>query len=613
MGPKTSTIIEKLSTRRLYSDDGYLRTNYLVIFLLFGCKANTKELFKKRAANILLDTSLIVFLHGEDLTQDANDFRAAIDNVRSMGVEVRTLNKLHVCPYIMTETSNTECFLQVMKNINSYAESRDIELVLRPFLDIHSGSENTSLWLDEIKDLYFGNNAGSSLSKTCVMANEDEAGLILDKARLIDTAVFVALLLATDSGSVSLPKLIASGESDDIFYTANTVFISNPVSIRTLNSMHQMLERLLTGEGHETDLNLSFIQEMLAPIYSTLPIENDKVTFAPLYGVMPNPDRDAIEFMARLEEFAAKYYLSAFEFNRAELYKKFRTDFLREFIQSGKSLDYLHAIVGNKQEIEDMIGRGFSLKTEDFVPISPKGGMLEENMEVYADVEKRFSEKLTNMSKDLFEEYLGSPEFKTLPRLYSDSLKRIKNLSIELNESATSIRRSGEEIQIELSVDPDRGLVDHASKDVKAQSFFNNCIADITFGMEEGNNEAVNGAEERLLDFAFRSMSSLSAAESSREFMALLSRTCHHTHSDPAQKCITRIADRFRFPLRFDSKGQKCTFVWGSKENHLFGVWEISQDLFKTDTEYLKLETKERIVLLTVSQGFCRADIRGAK
>ena len=613
MKPKIDEIIEKLSGLRAYSDESYIMANHLIIFLLFGCKDGTKALFEKRIKSIAFDYRAAVFLQVENTVDLVTDVQAIVDSARNIDVDFKTLNVLHICPFVLADSAEPKKYEECTAQIDEHMKSRHVEVLWKPFIVVDFTKEDAAAWLEAIS-VCIKQQAGE-VYKLCVMTKEDDTGLILNEARLVDTALLIAIIHANQFVGKSLSGQIVyrSADADNYFYTAQSIFISNPINMRTLNCIHYLLERLLVDDKIQKDLSLSFIQDILTPRYAQLPIENDRVTFVPLYGVMPNPDKDLLAFSARLEEFAHKYYLAAFEFNKEDWHKRFRRALLREFVQSGKPVDYLYSLNTNNEEIEKLIGKDFTLQTNKLVPISTKGGMLEEHMDIYADVEKDVRDKLDNMAINVFKGFLESEDYKSLPRLLSDSRKRIKNISIDFYEAAVRIRRSGEEIQVELNQDPDAGLVDYAAKDPTNKAFFNECLEVLTFALDENNQAAINSAEIKLVDNLLEAVSSLKDPDSARDFMALLSRTCHNAQSDAAQKCVVRISDRFKFPLRLEGRGQKRTFVWGSKDNHLFGVWEQRHDLFDTLTDFLEIETRERIVLLTVSHGFGISGIVGAK
>ena len=612
-------IINKVSEIPAFTDDNYLQTTYLVVFLLFGCTPDTKANFVKRAREIIVDKKAIVFLdvdHSEDIVMDV---RLAVDDVRKSGVDIKNLNRLHFCPFIISDAAEPSSFKPVIDQIEAYKTSREVEVLWKPFIIIEPDSSKGSLWLDEITDVIkdLTLKGASNCCRLCVMTREDESGFTLHEGRLLDTVLFTALLHANAETQEGIGQLIAyrGDYPEDFFYTAQTVFISNPVIMRTLRCMHLILERLFSDESPETEMDLGFIKEILAPIFAKLPQEHGRITFTPLYGVMPNPDKNTSQFLARLKEFARKHYLAGFEHNKLEFYKKFKIEFLRAFIKSGKTDEYLQGIIGNSQEISRISRTSTAFQMNVLEPISQKSGMAKEHLDIYQDIAIRLRNKLHTVASDLAEEFMRSEDFGTLPKLFHEAKKRVKAISTELNDEVMRRRRrSGDEIFLELSGDPDEVLVEKSSRELQRQQIFSRFISDIVICLESNNEAGASAAEESLINSIFEQVRGLSGGIGAREYMNLFSATCRDNHSDGARRCIEAIAEHFKFPIRFHARGgRKRTFVWGSDENHFFRAWEGQQEMFDTDTEHLKIKSRERVVLLTVSSTFKRADIRGVK
>ena len=620
MKNKAGDIADKVSEIRAYTDDSYLKTTYLVVFLLIGCTEKTKETFEKRAREIIIDRKAIVFLQIKDTEDVVASVRVAVDDVRKSGVDIRNLNRLHFCPFIISELADPSCFKPIVDQIEAYKASREVEVLWKPFIILDPDKPSSSRWLDQITEVIkeLTEKGASNCCRICVMTREDESGFSLHEGRLLDTVLFTALLHANAETQEGIGRLIAyrGDYPEDFFYTAQTVFISNPVIMRTLRCMHLILERLISDEGPEKDIELGFIKEILAPIFEKLPQEYGCITFTPLYGVMPSLDRHNIgDFMERLKDFARKYYLSGFEYNKPELFRRFRIEFLRAFIRSGKTEEYLHSIIGNAQEIERLSRTGTAFQMNVLEPLSAKSGMAREYMDVLKELEARLRNKLGTVASDIFGEFLRSDGFNSLPKLYNDARKRVKEVSSELHDEVMRRRRrSGDEIFLELSGDPDEVLVVNSANVLQARQIFPKFISDITLCIEANDETGASAAEESLINSIFEQVKGLSGGSGAREYMNLFSLTCKDNHSEGAKRCIEAIADHFKFPIRFHSRGgRKRTFVWGSEENHFFSAWEGQQEMFDTDTEYLKIKSKERVVLLTVSSAFKRADIRGVK
>jgi hypothetical protein len=165
---------------------------------------------------------------------------------------------------------------------------------------------------------------------------------------------------------------------------------------------------------------------------------------------------------------------------------------------------------------------------------------------------------------------------------------------------------------LNLIGDPDEKLVEKASSELNVQAIFPKYLAEITLAMKNGNQENVDEALRRLLDSLFASVRGLAGGSGAREYMEILSKTCEDPNGNAAKLCVTTIAAKFKFPLRFTKDGRKkYTFLWGSKENNFYNAWNKQQAMSDSLNEFLPIDSKERFVLLTVSPAFERSDING--
>ena len=608
-------ITSKVSAIRPFTDESYLKTTYLVVFLLFGSSDEIKELFEKRAHEIIVDKKAIVFLSIDNANDAVAHVRAAVDAVRKSGADIDDLKRLHFCPVIIGEKSDSDVFFESVENLENYRKDKALKIVWKPFLILDAECKTAGKWLETITTIIkkITDEGGSSCCRCCVMTYEDEKGFEVSYSRLLNIVLFTALLYANNNTQEGIGRLIAYIKSspNEFFYTAQTVFVSNPVIMRTLRCMYLLLEKLDTQENHETDMDLRFINNILSSIYAKLPHNSyGQITFAPLYGVMPNLDNNPHRFFTRLENFAAKHYLSQFRYNKSEIFGKFKKHFLLEFIRSGKPLEFLQSIIGNTNAIKNISRISSPVQIAAYPP--PASKMTSESASVYAEIEKRLRIKLTSIGSELLEEFLNSKEFESLPRLYSEARVLIRDIiKILKDEVSRRINLSGEEILLELDGDPDEKIIADASRDLINNLYFPRTISKIALAMEKDDSE-INEIRQALIDTLFEYVRGLAGGSGAKEYMNLVSLTCQNPYTDSAKHCIEKIASKSRFPISFTNRGhRKRTFVWGNEENHFFNALERHQALFETDTEFLNITSKERFVLLTVSPAFTRADIKG--
>jgi hypothetical protein len=611
MKGKTDEIVQKISKIRAFTEDSYLKTTHFVIFLLFGCSDEIKETLERRASEIIVDKNGIAFLSIDDTADVVESVREAHIAVAKSGVRLNNLTELHFCPLVVSDNAEPARFAQVVDSLEKYKDEKDWVTYWNPFILLEKESESAADWLAVISEK---TKSLKNSCRCCALSHFDEGGFAVNLARLLDTALFTAMLNANNVMRGDLAERIAYNHRhpSDLYYTAQTVFISNPLVVRTLSCIQQLLERIESGSSNAGEINLSFARDVLQPLYEQLPQENGKISFAPLYGVMPQPEEDL--FQKRLRDFIRTYYRAPFEHKKEEIFSRFRRGFLRAFIESGQSITTLQGIIGNANEIQRL-----SRSTTVVFPMSTtpqftrKSGLSAEAIMMYANAEADLSRGLNNMGPGYLEEFFKSDAFTSLPDLYTEARKRIRSMSTTLRNEVDKRTQDGEEIVLKLSDDPDEKLILNASRDANVLSSLSQCVAEVIFAMEKQNEAGVEEALAKLFDSLYTAIVGLSGRSSAEEYMRQLSKTCQNPNDNLAKQCVSAISKQFKFPLRFRKGGRKCVFVWGNQENNFFAAWKKQQEMTDADTFFLPINSQERFVLLTVSPPFNQSDILGIK
>ncbi|MDR0273035.1 MAG: hypothetical protein LBI27_06940, partial [Clostridiales bacterium] len=618
MKVKIDEIINKISEIRAFSDDGYLKTTHLVIFLLIGCSDSIKNILEKRAKEIVTDRKTVSFLTVNDTENIVSEVKEALEIVSKSGADLSDLNELHFCPVIVSDKAEIENFSKTMDNLETYCRDSDLRTIWKPFIVLKTDDDSAEKWLREIsgKIKQLADNGVANCCRCCVMTRNDEKGFSVSDERLLDTVLFVAFLYANDVTRNGVGRSIAYIREypEEYFYTAQSVFISNPVVMRTLRCMYMLLDRMDVGkEQEDRDLDLKFVESILEPLYANLPQEGGQVTLVSLYGVMPEADRNA--FLNRLKDFARTHYLSQFDFQRNEIFAKFRRGFLRAFIESGKSLEYLQSVIGNDAEINRLSRTPVPVHMSKMPPLSPRSGMPSDISDVFMLMEEQLRKKLNSIGSELIRDFLMSEDFVSLPRLYDDARKLIKNVSEDLSDEAKRRERSGVEIQLQLLGDPDEKIVKNAIKDMTNQSVFSKFIVDISLAMEKDDDHEKAEILAKLLDNLYNAVRGLSGGSGARDYMDLLSDTCTNPTDKAVKECVLKISDQLKYPIRFsnNTKRRRRAFVWGSEDNNFYSAWKQQGVITDVDNEFLPIKSRERFVIMTVSPAFTVNDIRGVR
>jgi hypothetical protein len=230
--------------------------------------------------------------------------------------------------------------------------------------------------------------------------------------------------------------------------------------------------------------------------------------------------------MSRLKDFSQIYYLSQFSVKKDEIFGKFRVGFLNAFIASGMPVGYLQEISGNSEEIRRLSRTTVSFHSDTLAPLSKKSGMDPENAKIYADIENRLRTKLNNTGSELLEEFFHSEYFTSLPGLYSEARRMIKDAASKLTEVVDSYKRFSAEIYLDMIGDPDEELALEAAQELTAQSAFQHCLASIALAMEKNDEDGTEEAIKQLFDKLFSAVKGLAGGSGAEKYMEWLSNTC---------------------------------------------------------------------------------------
>ena len=622
MKEKINDIIEKVSNIRAFNNDSYLTTTHFAIFLLFGCSEEVKQALEHRAKEIIKDKNAIAFISADASLDIVAEVRAKRAEVAQSGVNLENLRHVHFNMLIFSDAAQPEQMVHVVNEIEA-SKGNGFTSLWKPFIILNPEEPSADRWLETIAAMIrrFAASGASTVTRCCVMTRHNEIGVYVPEDRLVNNVLFIAMLHANSRTEGAIGNRIAyfkDSDPDDLFYTAQTVFISNPATMRTLNCMKGLLQTVDQENNEPTELYMGFVNDILQPMFSRLPQESPNfgmgeiiVSFAPVLGVMPSPQGDNNEFSQRLLEFANTHYLSQFEINKDKIFAEFRRGFLQSFIASGLPVDYLQSIRNNPAE-RQRLARYVAVCQFSLPPmVGGKNGLSKEHAHVLNGFIPWLRTTINNIGNQLLEEFYDSSSFESLPRLYEDARRRIKDSITSLEEEVSRRRNQGREIILDLIENPDDKLVQEAAKNNSAQSAFSECISRMTLALEAGDENAAAEGLNSLVDVVYNEVGRLAGSDGARAYMKLLSDTCYNFNSNLAKEIVTKIAGQLRFPIFVNHAGKKqYTFIWGSDENHFYNAWKQLQNLVNTDTEFLSIGSKERFVLMTVSPAFTREAIK---
>jgi len=612
MDPKLTSILKDIEDVRTFTDESYLCTSYFVIFLLFGCKEEQRGLLTTKANMLIADRQAFVMIDIDD-NADAADvismIEESIERVSDEHIEVDDLNELHLCPVIISENADSSVYIEIVEAINSYIKQREIHPMWKSFLILDTLSSNAAKWLDTITRSI--RSLGDMHScRCCVMTRKDEKGFGVAEERLLTTVLFVAFLHVVKKTHEEIGRYIGFqlNNPDELFYTAQTVFVENPVITRIFNRMSGLLERLSKHKAETQNIDMGFVQDILKSAYEKMPQGWDYVSLLPIYSVMPSEDLG--DFRRRLKNFAVKHYLSFAQDDKEKkaTFEQIAKGFLSSCVRAGLGIDDLVSLVGNTVEINRLSSVPIQGISIDQLPPYPGSGKHSRVIsEIFGTFEIWLKRQIFSISEQLLMHYFKSDEFAALPKRY----RHVRDKLEEIIADMKSIKNKRKQLETSLRLlnDPDERWLDEAYMETTRE--FIQHFAYMAIAKDEKTFEIELST---LLEKLYQASKGLSGGIGARSYMKLISDTCSDVNSDIAKSCVTAIGEALTFPIRVSGnfgREVSCTYVWGSDDNKLYNVWEKFHTIIDTNSVCLPIKSNERFAFLRVSTSFRSSLIKG--
>ena len=607
MSHKLTSILKDIEDVRTFTDESYLSTSYFVVFLLFGCNDEQRGLLGSKANKLIADRQAFAMIDAAGAADVVRGVEEAIEKVADEHIEVEDLNEMHFCPVIVSETADTSTYCEIISAVNNYIKKRDIQPVWKSFLLLDTLSENAASWLDTV-------SAGiASLGemhscRCCVLTRKDEKGFAVAEERLLTTVLFVAFLHVVKETREEIGRYIGVSHDNpmELFYTAQTVFVENPVITRIFTRMSGLLFRLSKHTAASQFIDMSFINDILKSAYDRMPQDRGYISLLPVYCVMP--DENLEDFKKRLKNFAMGHYLAFAQDDkgRSAAFAQIASGFLRACVKSGLGIEDLVSLIGNTEEIEKLSGISTQGVAISELPPYPGSGRYSRDVsEIFEMFQVWLRRQIMNIGSELLKEYFRSDEFAALPRKYKKVQEKLEEEINDMNRIRN--QRKKLDTALRLLNDPDEKWLDTEYESTVigfVQHFSHMALAK--------DDEAFEVERSELLDKLYQASKGLSGGNGARSYMRLVSDTCADAGSDLAKSCVKAIGDALRFPIRVSGNfggGVSCTYVWGSEENNLYKVWEKYHTIIETRSVELPIKSNERFAFLRVSSSFSRAKI----
>lgn len=603
MNPKLSDIITELEDVRSFDDDSYLSTTHFVIFLLFGCNEDQRNLLSTRANKIIADRQAYALIQADEGCDVVRQVEKEIEKASERHIKVTDLNEIHICPVIISENAAAEHYTDIVKSVDAYMKSRTIRTEWKSFLVLNTLAENAGNWLDAVARTVRELGTLNSC-RCCVLTRYDEAYMYVAEERLLTTLLFVAFLNVVPRTRTDIGRHIAYQDSspERLFYTAQTAFIENPVVTRILRRMIGLLERFRDSIPSNSEVDMGFMQNILRGLYDNMPHEGNAISFLPLFSIIPG---DEPGFSQRLKAFGSKYYISTSEVSKKRIFSSIASHFLQAHIKAGLGADELISLIGNEEGIERLSKvQSPGIDILDLPEYPLKNKVHDASVQTYQKCAQWLKRELINLRKNLLLEFFRSQEFSDLPGKYRKVQARLDENISEMHEIER--KYSALDVTLPLLNDPDEKWLEEEYKDPDTVNTYIQCFCALTLSLDD---DEFNKELSKLFEKLYQVSKGLSGGLGANLYMKLVSETCSDVDSPEAKECMARIKNALKFPINQGTGEDSYTYVWGSKENKLYDVWERHHKMVSTDNTLLPLESNERFGVLRVSDGFSRQEI----
>ncbi len=603
MNLKLAQIIAELENVRTFNDDSYLATTHFVIFLLFGCKDEQKNLLSTRANKVISDRQAYALVKVEEKNDVLKALENEVERASNGHIKVKDLNEIHICPVIISENAMVDHYSEIVRSVNGYLQGRTIRVEWKPFLLLNTLSANASAWLDAVAETIQELGTHSSC-RCCVLTNKDEDNMGVAEEKLLTTLLFVSFLNVVQVTREDIGMHIAyrNETPQKLFYTAQTAFIENPVVSRILERMTGLMERFSSVVPSTEDVNMEFMLQILKGLYHKMPHEGKSISLVPLFSVMPGKDFDK-----RLKEFANKYYLSVTlsGSTKKKTFADIASQFLHSYIKAGKGLDDLKSLIYNDEGIKEYCPVQVSgISILDLPNYPPLAKRNDETIGHYEKCALRLKHELINLGKNLLIDFFRSPEFTDLPDQYGKARDRLDESVSEMHQ--VKQKYLALDVTLPLLNDPDEVWLEKRSRD---PDIVNSYVKSVCALALSSNEEEFNHELSELFERLYQISKELSGGLGANAYMKLVSETCSAVDSDEAKACLSTIRKALKFPINRGIGHESYSYVWGSKENKLYDVWEKHHEFISTKSMLLPLESNERFGVLRISNGFSRQEI----
>ncbi|MDR0949699.1 MAG: hypothetical protein LBM69_09315 [Lachnospiraceae bacterium] len=621
MRSKTEEITKKVEDSRSASNTNHLTTDRFVIFLLYGNEEYHTKYLLQKVKEIIDKREACVFLEIPKSAKKEDSVSKVLAEIQKASNEhlARVTNyiDIQICSLIFGTKADWMTYESTTAAIAEGCVNRALNLVNKPFLILDTWDAHAAEWLTLI-----GENTKATVNgipyncRCCVLTDKDENAKGVAVERLLTTVLMIALLHAEGGVRASIGNQIGyrPQQPQDFFYTAQSVFIINPLVIRTFTRMRLLLEKQMTPVPVQSRkaISLDFIGDIIQQIYEKCPKKKEEISLLPLYSVMPDPNGNVDLLKRRLENFAADTYvnvLSIHEEEKKQLFKQISEGIVAELIRTGGGSQDIQALKNDAVKIGNICNQYSRAVRIGSLPGYPSSsGRSKEERELYDGCARGLRNKLQQEGKTLLEEYFRSDEFITLSQKVDEA--NIKLGDIKKAFQSEIDRKEATEFFLKLSPDPDDIWIggfdtkDYAKK--HGDAFAKLALADQ--GTESSSRE------QDLADELFTYARLMTGGNADKIYMDEISVSCQNQNTNTAQAFVQKIGDALCFPIRLQDgilRAQSETYTWGDQKNHLYTALQNHLKNSKMNNNFLSQQTDEHFVVTRISNAFKQNDIVG--
>jgi|GEM_PF-7085055 len=601
-------IINQTSNEKTTKKHNLLQIENPIVFLLFGAEQNTKAELETVSRLLLDDSDGVFVVNGDDIdvTTQVSSFLSSgrISSVLQSGIVV--------CLVVFGGKIETVQYLRALADLLSWSTKKSLRIIWTPLVvtkppfDIDRKLLATpSFNFDSVNRSFWGG---------CCIVDDD-------RHTLTTAVIYASLWTKSNNANTSIWARTRSDSSEDlrkhlgneniesgrinVSFEAKSIFIEDPVTLRTLKIVHKTLDRLTNTlqHGNVKEIDFSFAGKIIESRLRSLPSREGELSSKPLYGIIPNPDGDANEYKVRLNRFIEDNYFSQINIGDDVFSDLLKQGFIRSLVESSISFSDLQALAQRFEGGSVRIEKISSVRLSRPKPLPEKAKTNFELLDVLEKIVIETNEKFENLSYFAMRDFFESDDFRMLQKGYFEAIHRIGKATDDLQHKISEYEKKSGEIDFLFSNDPTENAIAKVIELLKSGDTLPRFFAEICSALYKNDEASVNSAILRLISTISTDFISNRRGSSTQSFSENIARAFESTEeSSTSKRNIQVLHEKLGFNQKYASRSRhKAIFVVSSENSPFYSAWKRNEGTINANCFLVSANSMSSLAVLAIS------------